>query len=315
MSAIALLAIVVAAGEAQSPVTTALLSAAVEATGPGAVVRIFEVTRPTDAEALRIERERSARAVVQLSWLDASHLHAALRVHATVTNRWIDREIDFTATDPIAERGRTLGFTVASMLPEADPTLPIATAPAPSTTPAESPGAPLGRHVLELAAAGGSGLGGPASGYGAALEVELFLSEAWSAHLEAGARLGHLSELDAQELVTSFGAGATWWVVAATPTRPFGVGLRGDALVLYQLVSHHRTSGQLEWKGEPLPGASARLEGTWRLVAGLEIVARGGVEAAFGTVTVDVVPPPAGSGPNIIPVLRAVAEAGVRLRF
>lgn len=312
MSVIALLAIVVATGEAQSPVTTALLSAASEATGPGAVVRIFEVPRPTDPDALRIEREQAARAVVQLSWLDTSHLRAALRVHATVTNRWIDREIDFAATDPVRERGRALGFTVASMLPEADPTLPIATAPTP---PAPNRDEPLGRHVLELAAAGGAGLGGPASGYGAALAVELYLNEVWSAHLEAGGRLGHLADLDAHELVTSFGVGATWWVLPATTTRSFGVGLGGEALVLYQLVSHHGTSGQVEWKGQPLPGARACLEGTYRLVAGLEIVARGGIEAAFGTVTVDVIPAPSGAGPDTIPVLRAVGEAGIRLRF
>jgi hypothetical protein len=315
MSAIALLAIVVAAGEAQSPVTTALLSAASEASGPGAVVRIFEVKRPTDPEALRIEREQTARAVVELSWLDTSHLHAVLRIHATVTNRWVDREIDFDATDPIAERGRALGFAVASMLPEADPTLPVATAPTLSHPQESIPSAPLGRHALEVAAAAGTGLGGAAAGYGGTLAVELFLSDAWSAHLEAGVRLGHLPDLDAQEFVSSFGAGATWWVVASTPARPFGVGLRGEALVLYQLVSHHRTSGQLEWKGAPLPGASARLEGGWRVVGPLELVARGGIEAAFGTVTVDVVPAPAGAGPNTIPVFRAVGEAGIRLRF
>jgi hypothetical protein len=317
MSPVALLAIVVAAGEAGSPATEAMMFAAREALGSGAVVRLFETAAPTDAEALRIEQTQLARAVVQLAWRDASRVSARLRLHAVRTDRWIDRDITFMADDSVSERGRTLGFAIASMLPEADPRVVVAAAAGIERAPPEAE-PPLGRRAVGFVAIGGAGLGGQASGLGGAAEAELFVADALSLHVEAGARLGTISQLKADELTSYLGGGAAWWPLAPTTVHNLGLGLRGDLLLLYHAVSHTSASGggsTVEWKGQPLPGAHLKIQGTWRLGRSVELILAAGAEIAFGTIIVSVVPQAPNAGPATIPVLRAVAESGIRFRF
>ena len=117
-AAAAVLAIVVAAGEAQSPLTTGLLATATESLGPGTSIRLLEARDPTDADALRIERDLGAGAVVTLVWKEPAHLHASIRLHVARTNRWTTRAIAFLPGDTLTERGRTLGLAVGSMWPE-----------------------------------------------------------------------------------------------------------------------------------------------------------------------------------------------------
>jgi hypothetical protein len=315
VSAVAILAVVVAAGEGQSPATMAMTAAATEALGAAAVVRLHEATPLSDAQALRVEELEQARAVVQLGWGDSARLRARLRMHAARTDRWIDREIVFVPADTVAERGRTLGFTIASMLPEADPTVQLSP-PAvvePRGPPAPEP--PLGRRAIGLLAMGGGGLGGGAGGFGGVLDVESLVGDSFALCFTAGARWGSLPEIGGSELTAFVGAGGAWWPLAPTPTRHLGIALRAELLGLYQSVSHQRPAGATEWKGQALPGADLELEGSWRLGRSLELVLGGGAEVAFGTIDVSVVPAPAGGGTATIPVLRAVANAGIRMRF
>lgn len=142
MSPVGVLAIVVAVGEAKTPVTEGLLAAAEEALLAGTSVRISEVTIPTDDEALRLENELEARAAVSLSWEDGAHLHAHIRLHVGRTDRWTDRQIRFSSVDTPRERGRTIGFAIASMWPDgAAPVRNRPPPPAATGSTASSPGA------------------------------------------------------------------------------------------------------------------------------------------------------------------------------
>jgi hypothetical protein len=111
--------ILVAAGE-RADLTRAMAGATRDALGANAVVVVREVAgEPSDSEALATERSDSADAVVELSWADAHHQQASVRMHIAQDRRWVERSIGFLRQDADAERGRTLGFAIASILPQA----------------------------------------------------------------------------------------------------------------------------------------------------------------------------------------------------
>jgi hypothetical protein len=139
------LVILLAAGEAASPTAAAMAQGARDAFA-GVVAEVQESpTVPTDADALAVESQSHPDAVAELIWHDADRRNASLRVHLRQSHRWIERSFRFGPSDPPVERGRTLGFAVASILPElaarpgATGTAPTATAAAPPTAPASPP--------------------------------------------------------------------------------------------------------------------------------------------------------------------------------
>jgi hypothetical protein len=178
MSVAAVLAIVVAVGEAQSSTSVALMAAAEESVGTATTVRMVEVPAPSRAAGLSVERQLGAGSVVVLSWKEPAHLHAVLLHHVVATDRWTIRRMSFARADALHERGRTLGLAVASMSPEiwrpvtppsAAPVVvrgvqaprppPPATTPAPTTlgarltSPAESKRVPAPAVVAPVASA------------------------------------------------------------------------------------------------------------------------------------------------------------------
>jgi len=136
------LIVLVAAGAARDPTTVAMTGATRDALG-GAIVEVRETRSPLDDDAaLTVETSAHADAVVELGWADRRHRQATLRLHIAAGRRWIERVIRFTPSDAYAERGRTLGFAVASMLPEAaaDRTLPLTNpTPGPPANPTATP--------------------------------------------------------------------------------------------------------------------------------------------------------------------------------
>jgi len=139
----AILVIVVATGGAREPATVALLSAVEEAIGASVSIRVEEIGDPGDAGALRVERDLRAAAVATLSWRDAGHLGATIRLHTARTDAWTNRTIAFSPQDATAERGRTLGLVVAALWIAAQPGAPAAAAPD-AAPPSNSTTAPTG---------------------------------------------------------------------------------------------------------------------------------------------------------------------------
>jgi hypothetical protein len=315
MSAAVVLAILVVAGESQKPELAALRDAAGDVAGGASAVRVIESPKVSDAEALRVEHDLDMTAVVQLTWCDGDRLLARLRLHAARTNRWIDREIRFARGDTARERGRALGFAIASMLPEGDPQLQIqlsgrADAPVGPPTPP-----PPQRHAVAASLAVGAGLGGPAGGVGGALGAETAVTERAAMGLRVGLRHGQLSDVEARSLTAVVACGATFRWRVPDETHALGLGARADALLLYHSISRAGPAGGTQSKGHLMPGADLLLEATWRLSRPVELVLDGGVEVAFGTVDVTVVAAPPAAGTATIPAVRAVANLGVRLRF
>jgi hypothetical protein len=311
MTPAAVLAILVATGEAHAAPTAAMAAAAAEVLGDQGGVRVVEAGALTDAESVRVERELGVRAVVALAWQDTDRLRARLRLHAARTDRWIDRELDFAAGDTPGERGRALGFAMASMLPEGDPEIPLA---AQGPTPAKLPAAP-GANALEASFLVGAGLDGPAGGPGAGVGYERFVASHASLLVSVAGRLGHIEPIEAREVTASAGLGAALWPLAPAADRPFGLAIRGQALLLYEAVEHTNAAGGTAWKGQALPGAALTVAGTLRVAEPLEAFVAGGAEVAFGTVDVSVVAARPAGGASQIPAARAVAQAGLRLRF
>lgn len=129
------LIVLVAAGEANSATTRAMTRTAHEALGPSSHVAVQETNGdPSDAEALAAEHKEGSDAVVELVWIDARHREVRLRAHLARSRHWLERSIDFRPSDVESERGRTLGFALASILPESEPP-----SPAPGPTPSQAP--------------------------------------------------------------------------------------------------------------------------------------------------------------------------------
>jgi hypothetical protein len=115
------LILLVAAGESGDATTRGIADATQDALGSESrvLVRESEGGAPDDAQALATERSSRANAVVELCWVAPRHRRATLRMHVASTGSWIERHFAFRRADADAERGRTLGFAVASILPEA----------------------------------------------------------------------------------------------------------------------------------------------------------------------------------------------------
>jgi len=139
-----LVTIWVAASELSSPGTQAVAHTAREALGPEVEIRV-EASPATAQSAEGVEgegepgvppdtgrepaKERAAvragsippgSGAVELTWY-AGTSEAHLRCYVPTTQRWIERSVTFDDDDPEAERGRTLGFVVASIFVEAPP--------------------------------------------------------------------------------------------------------------------------------------------------------------------------------------------------
>ena len=214
MSGAVVLVVILAAADADDASTKAMVRVARDALGPTATVVTHEVGElPSDDEAVASTDALHPTAIAEVAWLDASHLHARLHAHVAGAPRWLDRQIGFEAVDAPAERGRTLGFALVSMLPDRaedaapTPSRVVSTASAAPPLQARAPahsrvdgatvvGGPTssarrvrgdpparddalahtspGNRALEVAAIGSAGIDGNAGGIGASVGGRLY---------------------------------------------------------------------------------------------------------------------------------------------
>lgn len=262
--------------------------------------------------------------------------------------RWSDREIRFDATDATQERGRTVGFALASMVPEdvlAKATAEAASTPAaqpastaqpapgvaPTSTPASTveaaagarptspreeapPPAPLGaraRPSIEAAGIAAVALGGYGGGLGATVALRIPISSTFRVRVGASARASDVGPAQASSRVLGGAVGLAWqtWVDGQ---RRWAAGARLDAIVQHHELVHFSSDDP-----EPasqvrwMPAVAGALEVGWRFTEQAAVVGAMGLEGAFGTSTVLV----AGQEVATIPPVRALGEAGLRVSF
>jgi hypothetical protein len=107
-------------------------------------------------------------------------------------------------------------------------------------------------------------------------------------------------------------AGIAWLAVASTPTRPFELGVRVDALAMRERLTHFDSDDTepvdlARW----IPGADAAIEGTWLFNPAAGLVAAAGTEVAFGKTDVTL----HYARVATVPPVRLVLQAGVRASF
>jgi len=300
-------------GEAGLPATAAMTTATEKALGPGAQVMVREVDLfPSDESA-----EKEADVVAEVTWT-LKPLAAHLHVHAKPG--WLDRDIGFADTDSPSDRGRTVGFVVASMVPEFEPVVlapppppppPFVTAPVLAPAPRD-PGvtAPprVNRFVVDAFGAASSGMGGSVGvGGGAAFGVR---ASPWlSVHVASDLRLG---EIEGFGRTTAFRLGAG---VTLTPASwgILTVGLRVDVSALRFGVARATTSATAsnDTRSRWLPDVAVLGELSSKLGGDASLFGAIGPDFALGTTTVAL----NGTSVSVLPRARLTGELGLRVRF
>ncbi len=144
--------VLIVAGHAQDATKQALVRAVDDAIGPSVVVEVRETpTEPDNDEAVGLEHSAHAIALAELELEDVATHRMRLRVHLAESGRWIERQVIFGAADADAERGRALGYAVATMVPyRATEAFSLAgpRAPTPSPPPPPPPPPPAAQPPL-----------------------------------------------------------------------------------------------------------------------------------------------------------------------
>ena len=307
MSAAAVLVIVIAAGEARAPTTQALLTTAAAALPPETVVRVVPVADASEADLARIGRELGAGAVVAVSWRAA---RASLRLHVAHGDRSTVRAIDFSPADSATERGRTLGFAIASMWPEsvagtasagrpppatgpppeptkeaaaprerAEPASPPRLPPAASPSPAPverdlPPLPPPASRAVGIGVIGSTGLGGSAAGLGGNAEIVWRGLESVWLRAALGLRVGAVPDLPGDDWLGSLAVGGEWWPGALALGRRWRFGVRADLLGLAHVVHRPASAAASDPQQPGGPTAPAAAETLVRLLPGLDASVR-----------------------------------------
>ncbi|MEO6420616.1 MAG: hypothetical protein ABIP39_14475, partial [Polyangiaceae bacterium] len=239
---------------AQSPsdeghsVDEALKKAAHDTLGAETQIDLRDVAElPDDAAAESLGRAVDAGALVEIAWRDGTRRTATIRLRLG-TAPWQSREIGFASSDADAEEGRTLGFAIASMIPEQTAPPPSPPPPPPALrTPSSPPIAeerPLPREprhyigALEITGVAAHAIGGYGGGAGGAAAIQLYLSPHFAFRAGGGARAGEVGPAAATLETFIVSSGLAWRSENATHARPFGVAIRTDFLVAHESVNH-----------------------------------------------------------------------------
>lgn len=334
------LVLVILLGSSPDPTTDGMMAAARRALGPDAVVLADTSPAATDSEALAIGARVRARAVARVSWADGS---ARLHVHVAPSNEWADDELTFLPQDVPSERGRTVGYTLATMvqrlereqarenepgganeptgrgaLPAAAPSAPPSESVARATAapperdatidvPRERPPSPSSHAPsLDVIAFGTGALGGGATSAGGAGGVRWWPASSFGLRAALGARAGSIVEANATTTTLFAAAGPGYRVPIG---RALELGARADFVVLQHAATRRQLveTTHARW----LTAVDLMIEGGWSLGPHAGLIAAVGAEIAFGTTSVSIAGVPVAD----IPPARGIAELGVRFRF
>jgi hypothetical protein len=211
-----ILIVAIAASELSSPRTAAILKTAHEVLGRDMTVQV-EVFQPDGTRGQAVN-DHPTSAYAWLSWDYPEHRVAHLRCYVPEDQRWIQRDVTFAEGDPDSERGRTVGFVIASIFVEVRSPQPQPAERVPAIPQSFKPSS--GRRTL-IAAAASLAAPGDATSFGAWVGAERALSRIFWLGLAGDARLGAVNQAQASTRFLSIGALATvrlfpqrgpgWW--------------------------------------------------------------------------------------------------------
>ncbi len=321
MSALVIL-LLVARGEAGDPTTLGAVRATHELLGRDLEVEVREFDAPPpDERALELGKAMGAAAIIELSWESAEHRQARVHFHLEPHAGWNDRVIGFMASDDLGERGRTVGFAIASMLPAPSRGAESLRtwSPPPETPSREIAPPPVPRRVnrqwlgaVDAVGATALGIRGESPGWGGAASARWYFGYPFGLRLGVSARAGEIDPAQATSLQLHAAAGLVWLAAPASVDRPFELGLRVDALAMRERLTHFDSDDTepadlARW----IPGADAAIEGTWFFNSAAGLVAAFATEVAFGKTDVTLHHERVAT----IPPVRLVVQVGVRASF
>jgi hypothetical protein len=208
--------IALAANELSSPRTAAILKSAQDVLGQDVAVRVEVFEGGSNLPNRPNEHPTSAYA--WLGWDSRDPRVAHLRCYVPEDHRWVSRDVSFAEQDPETERGRTLGFVIASIFvearePQAQPVLYVPQHPQKQEQPEER------RFLIEAAASVAAP--GDATSLGAWIAAERSLTRAFWLGLAGEGRIGTVAPAQASTRFLSLGAVSTvrlfprnergWW--------------------------------------------------------------------------------------------------------
>lgn len=341
MLAAVLVVLVIGGGSAQ-PATTAFEAAARGVLGDAVTIRIVSLDEVASDDDV-LSRARGVDGVVELIG-SKDGTKTQLHCYISLERRWLDREILFGARDgnstrDALERGRLLGYAVATVFADesqlsavAPPAAPPPAAPpppellprvqrpralgapshaAPSETAIDELAAPsLKRRSLEFSGVASTGFGGTAGSLGAAAALRASLLGQLSARLFVSGRAGSVAPAQATTRDFLFGGG----LAVALPLQGgrFEVGARCDVFVSYFQMAHLSEDDTVpDQRSRWLPGADLIVEGGFRFSGNAGTFVGVGPEATLGKTEIYT----HGRRVAVVPVLRGVGEVGFRIGF
>lgn len=322
--------LVLLAGETgdESATATAIDEALRVSLGDAAVVSLRRSAGESDEQLAREAKTTEATLLCVVGW-SSGQRSATIRFLRPDESHWSDREIRFDPKDAATERARTVGFALASMVPDeelARHRTETQSAPAPernveppapleavrtSERPRPVGARPPGRHSIEIAGQFAGALGGGGGGVGGSAAVRLGVSRSVRLRFGAGARVSELGPAQATSRTYLAGPGVAWisWIDG---NQRWGLGGRLDVLLLGQHVVHlSQDDPAPDHRFRVLPGAAAAVEGTWRFAEQAAAALALGTEAAFGSTDIVV------RGSRVVELVpvRPFVEAGLRVSF
>jgi hypothetical protein len=310
-----LILLLVTQGEANDESTQGAVRASYEIFGSNVEVRVREIEHvPDDELALALGSAMHASATIELSW-DREHRVATLRYHLASEEGYRVRSIGFGANDDPRERGRTIGFAVASMIPPVvEGAGSVSAPPQAHAEGSVAPPFPIRRFLggLEVTGVAATGIGGNAGAEGGSVGLRWFPTRSIGVRAAGSIRAGEVTVAQAGSRFMYGGLGVVALPWPSTPARPWELGARVDALVMREELSHFSSDDivpdrQSRW----LPGADAAVEATWFFASAAGLTGAMGLEVALGETAVAMHHVQVAT----IPPVRLVWQLGVRAGF
>ena len=329
------LIVFVNSSEIQAPTTLALRSAAQEVLGSDSEVQVRGYTTIPDDEALT-NAARGADAVAEVSWQDSARRRALVHCYVDGWHRFVNRELVFDDRDEVRERGRMLGFAIASMLSAAESNDPPREAPPargerleiesrplkparpqPEVSGSEDAGPRLLRAgrvtgAIDISALGMTGANHSGLDLGVGMAGRWYFYRSLSLRLGAGVRYGDIEPAQVRSSLFFGALGLGFQFTSPDPNSRFVFGGRADALLTVNTLRRTPADQAIpESQTRVQPAADLLLEGGWYFLSNTALLAAVGGEFGLGHADVVV----RGTEVADIPALRGVLELGIRARF